>query len=209
MRLYILDNILSSSISLFLTKGIREVSVRDIVKASDVSIRTFYRYFESKEHVIDYMIKIGLKRDRAELRMVKKQFGNPVEMYVSFINSTYKSVVNMSADYYRDLVKYYPNQFALINEFMNKDITEFYVYMIRKGRKTGLFKKDLNEKLLAIYYSDSVIHSLYELFLHSKVYSKNQVYLEVHRIIMYSLCTPKGLRVFEKSCKDYFPELII
>ncbi len=207
MKSIILEKILRSSLELFVKKGIREISVHDIVKSANISTRTFYRYFKSKEMVIDYIITSGIKKNKLALQMVTKEIKNPIDAYVIFISTTYPGIKNMSNQFFMDLVKYFPKQFEQLNNFVFKDITAFYIDNIRKGKKMGLYRKEINENLCAYYIVESVFNSLYKLFLNSKEFSKEFVYLEIRRIISFGMLTKKGMIKFNESSKNYFPEL--
>ncbi|HMQ69502.1 MAG TPA: TetR/AcrR family transcriptional regulator [Ignavibacteria bacterium] len=207
MKSIILEKILTSSLEHFVKKGIREISVHDIVKSANISTRTFYRYFRSKEMVIDYIITSGIKKNKLALQMVANEIKNPVDAYVIFISTTYPGLKNMSNQFFTDLVKYFPKQFAQLNNFVFKDITAFYIDNIRKGKKMGLYRKEINENLCAFYIVESVFNSIYKLFLNSKKFSKEFVYLEIRRMLSYGILTRKGIKKFNESSKNYFPEL--
>lgn len=207
MKEIILDKILRSSFELLVKEGIRDISIEDIVKKANISTRTFYRYFRSKEAVINFIITSGIKKNKNVLQMVNKEIKNPVDAYVILISTTYQGIKDMSAKFFFDLVKYYPEQFKLMNDFVFNDIVTFYIDSIKKGKKMGLYRKELNEKFCALFIVESVFNSLYKLFLNSKEFSKEFVYLEIHRVLFNGILTMKGKVKFKDSTKNYFPEL--
>jgi AcrR family transcriptional regulator len=208
MKEFIFDKILKSSIELLFAKGLKDISISDIVKKADVSTRTFYRYFESKEALIEFLIVQGLKGNMSSLKMVKQQVKDPIDAYVIFTNTTYPGVKMMSAQFFIDLVKYYPKQYNLINSFLFKDVVDFNNEIIKKGQKMGYFRKSINGRLCSIYIAVSPMKAMFDIFLDRKEYTKEQVFLESHRIVMYGICTEKGSKRFKEATKNYFPELL-
>ena len=176
MKKDIKDTIIKSSYALLLKRGIREISVQDIVKLADISTRTFYRYFESKEAVINHIITTGLKRNKSNLKMVKSEYKNPIDAYVKLISITFLGVKAMSTQFYIDLIKYYPDQFKLMSDFIYNDVINFYINNYKQGRKIGLYRPELNPKFSAMLRVETVFNSLYKLFLTAKDFSKEFVY---------------------------------
>jgi len=207
MKELIRDKILKNSIELLLARGLKEILISDIVKKAEVSTRTFYKYFESKEALIEFLIMQGVKGNMASLKMVKQQVKDPIDAYVIFTSTTYPGVKRMSAQFFIDLVKYYPKQFDLIDSFLLKDVVDFNTELIKKGKKMGYFRKGINERLCAIYIAEAATKTMFDIFLGRKEYTKEQVYLEIHRIVMYGICTEKGSKRFKEAAKNYFPEL--
>jgi len=208
MKDIILEKIMKSSYELLINKGIRDISVQDIVKHANISTRTFYRYLSSKEEVINRIIKTGLERNKSVLKMLNTEVKNPIDAYVIFISTTFMGVKNMSTKFYIDLVKYYPAQFNLINNFIFKDIQGFYIEMINESKKLGLFRKEINSKFSAMYIVETNFNSLFKLFLNGKDFNKEFVFLELHRTLAYGMCTKKGLERFKIAARNYFPALI-
>ncbi len=208
MNQIIYERILKNSSHLLLSKGIRHISVMDLANASDVSLRTFYKYFESKEAIVEYIISEGLKGDRITLKTAIKEYKNPLDAYVVFSKHTYFNLKNMCTEFFSDLSKYFPKQYDLIQSFLLKDAVNFYVYMIAEGIKLGFIRKNINKNLCAIYLAESAVNSLFNIFIERKEYTKEQVFIQISRIMVYGLCTKKGMDRFNKAASKYFPELI-
>src|SRR5690625_1864846 len=55
-------NILDTALRLFLDEGVRSVSVAEIARQAEVSQVTIYNYFESKDNLIEEVIKYYLQQ---------------------------------------------------------------------------------------------------------------------------------------------------
>lgn len=208
MNKIIQERIILSSSQLLLSKGMKHITVMELAKASNVSLRTFYSYFESKESVVGYIISEGLKTNLKTLNKVRKEIKNPMDAYAVFTSHTYNGVKVMSEEFFTDLVKYFPKQYSLMQSFLLNDVVNFYIYMMKEGKKLGLIRNNVNNKICSIYFAETAINTMYEIFLNRKEFPKEQVYIELHKIMIYGICTKKGIDRFNKAAEHYFPELI-
>jgi AcrR family transcriptional regulator len=85
----------SLALRLFDERGFDEVTVDDIVSAADVSPRTFYRYFPSKEDLVLGDVGPAIEAMAAALR--ERPVDEPV------IESIRRVVLDLAADYEHDL----------------------------------------------------------------------------------------------------------
>jgi AcrR family transcriptional regulator len=64
--------LLAAARSVFARLGIEAASVRDIVRASELGVGTFYEYFRDKQEVLEAVIEEALAGLRAKLRSVRR-----------------------------------------------------------------------------------------------------------------------------------------
>jgi AcrR family transcriptional regulator len=83
------------ALRLFDERGFDEVTVDDIVSAADVSPRTFYRYFPSKEDLV--LGDVGAAIDAMPAALRARPADEPV------IDSIRRVVLDLAADYEHDL----------------------------------------------------------------------------------------------------------
>ena len=124
--------------------GIRSVSIDDICRELGMSKKTFYVYFETKDQLID-----ALLRRREELMqedLIKKTKGKTiVELVYGFITliKNVKDVRQVPALVY-DLQKYYPQQLQAHLERLKMVNRTLAAQYLRQGIEEGFFRKDLN-----------------------------------------------------------------
>lgn len=70
--------ILAGAAEVFAASGVRDVSVEDILRASAVSRRTFYRLYQSKEEVIVALYRLGTERLLDECRLAISEESDPI-----------------------------------------------------------------------------------------------------------------------------------
>ena len=77
--------ILQGAAAVFALRGARAASVEDILKASGVSRRTFYRFYQSKEDVMVALYQLGTEILVAGCRLAMKKETDPVQQILQGI----------------------------------------------------------------------------------------------------------------------------
>lgn len=73
------SRIIGKAAGVFGKRGAADTTVEDILQAAGVSRRTFYRFFQSKEDVLDALHEIGCNMLVGAARQVAAQPGTPLE----------------------------------------------------------------------------------------------------------------------------------
>ncbi|MCZ8346922.1 MAG: TetR/AcrR family transcriptional regulator [Leptospiraceae bacterium] len=103
------EELLHKAFGLFARKGYSKVTIREIAKELGVSTGTLYHYFENKDVLFEQMVRLLVREDVKELRLMEVQtrIQSPeriIEVLFQFIQSKefyFQSVVLMVCDVYR------------------------------------------------------------------------------------------------------------
>jgi AcrR family transcriptional regulator len=79
--------VLQGASIVFYAKGARAASVEDILEASRISRRTFYRLYESKDDVLLALYKMGTDRLIGECERIAKEKSDPIDIVAGFIEA--------------------------------------------------------------------------------------------------------------------------
>ena len=98
----------------------------------------------------------------------------------------------------KDITKFYPECWQLIenhkNTFIQKNISD----NIKKGIKQGLYREDVNAELATKIQLHLCFLPLENI---DNDYNPTQVYQETLRYNLYAIATPKGIELFEQLIK--------
>jgi AcrR family transcriptional regulator len=131
---------------LFLKNGIKKVSMDRVVVHLGVSKATFYRFFESRDILIERIIENYLQQFDGFEKILHNEEKDYFERFVETFAFFSKPLIGLNNAFLRDLKEYYPKQLEKITQFQNKILEELAKYY-----KTGIEKK---------YIVDSNIHIL-------------------------------------------------
>lgn len=96
------SRILEAAARVFARHGVRQVSVEDLLQASSVSRRTFYRYFRGKEDVLRALHAVSVQYLLDRVRQAMDTTPDPVKKLECFVD-TYLSFNRTDAELFRML----------------------------------------------------------------------------------------------------------
>ena len=129
--------------------GIKSITMDDIASHLCISKKTIYEYFSDKEDLVKNVLMLEHDQNCRFLADIENRHLNAVEELFEvykMINSVFKEY-NSSMVY--DVRKYYPTLFIKIREIRRKRMYETVHNNLNKGKKEGLYRKDLNSKIIA------------------------------------------------------------
>lgn len=81
------EDILNSALKLFLEKGFSATSVEDITRLAGISKGSFYTYFQSKESLLNEVIRLFLEEvSRRFSHILEDKRGKPLELLEAFFD---------------------------------------------------------------------------------------------------------------------------
>ena len=152
------EKIIAKATEMFLKLGFKSVTMDDIACEMCISKKTIYKFFMNKELLIEEgteKVQTEIKRKIVEIQ--SKEHNAIEENFVikHMLTDIFKKS-NTSPMY--QLQKYYPNIYKNLVE------NEFLIFKdcvganIRKGINEGLYRKDINEKVILKFYFVLQIH---------------------------------------------------
>src|SRR5215470_11933936 len=87
--------VMAGAAMLFANRGVRAVSVEDILAHAGISRRTFYRLYKSKEDVVEALYRFGTERLLAGCRDAVAQETDPVRQIERFIDAHLRNVAEL------------------------------------------------------------------------------------------------------------------
>lgn len=151
-------HIIKTAGEMFFRLGIRSVSIDDICHELEMSKKTFYVYFVSKDELVAQLLHSNVVyiAGKMEELLQLRDFRHLVARFVKH-QETEKNDVRRVPQLVYDLKKYYPRQFAKFQEECFKTQKEYIMAYLEQGQQEGLVRADLNVELTAVLFAK--IHS--------------------------------------------------
>ena len=146
------DEILRKASQAFFHLGVDEINMEAIATASGVNRSSLYRYFSSKEEILEYAIQYELRIRKQLLLSLREQIEDPVELIHALIEIScepahqhYDTLMLVTSRY-----KLYKNKRiqAYFNDLIG-DTTQMVAELLEHGKQTGVFRKDLDSGLMS------------------------------------------------------------
>lgn len=160
-----MNEIVDAAESLFYSKGYEETAVSDIVKSIKVAQSTFYKYFTSKEAVLDAIVNRHLYKIYFELEDITESECTPSQKFEQMIYATFNNLRNGEGGMV-DFLKGHKH-LLIMDKFVRQGTKMFEPLtqkIIEEGNQIGFFKAtyiDESRELIAAVLS-CVCYSIYQ-----------------------------------------------
>jgi AcrR family transcriptional regulator len=179
--------------------GIKSVTMDDVAKHLCISKKTLYEHFTDKEDLVSNIVLMDYSNRNRFFQEIKNKNLNAIEELFEvyrMINTMFRDY-NSSMEY--DIHKYYPDLYTRVKEIRRKNMYQTMYTNMNKGKKEGLYRKELHSKIIARMHVfkvenmfDNDIFSMEEL-------SSAKVFNEVFVYHMQGIMSAKGRSFFERN----------
>ncbi len=193
------QNILIKTSELYKRYGIRSITMDDIAKELGISKRTLYEHVDNKDELVKKVYELEDEQRKKEIKDLLSKDKNAIEelfLINSYVNQLLKEY-NQSTDY--DLKKYYPELYEKIKETKKNNMYHSFLENIKKGKKEGLFREDVNEKIIAKLWvsrfasiTDNEVFSIPE-------FTSHEIFMELFIYHIRGISNQKGMELLEKN----------
>lgn len=143
------QRIIREAAVLFMTYGIRAVTMDMIAEQMGISKRTIYEVFRDKDELLKGVLKDMTERQYDLLIRTLEESENVIEAVFKMLDLMRSHFSNMSPAFQLDIKKFHKNMLGKMNEkdFLpyNKNNQE----IISRGMKEGVFRKDFDMDIIS------------------------------------------------------------
>jgi AcrR family transcriptional regulator len=182
----------------FLKEGFYKISMDEIASELGMSKKTIYKYFPSKEKLVEEVVLNFREEVRSKIIVIIKSNDNAVFKIVNLIREVGKVFVKVNEKMIVDLQKHLPVLWTGIDEFRTKQISEFFSSVIEQGKKEGLITDLPIEIIMAIHLA-AVRAVVNPTFIMNNKFSFKEAMEYTFKIILNGILTDKGKEIFNTS----------
>jgi len=194
------DKIFNYTKILFLKEGFYKITMDNLAAGLKVSKKTIYKYFDSKEVLIEAIVESIKTEVSGKLYDIRKSDENAILKLININRLISAMLIGLSDRWINDLRIHLPALWQEIDDFRTKRLNAAFTSIINEGQKVGLIKSLPAEMIVMIFVSTlkGVINN--EFLLNSKFSYKEAIETSL-RILFTGILTAKGQKVFQKSFK--------
>jgi AcrR family transcriptional regulator len=179
--------------------GIRSVTMDDVVHEVGISKKTLYQYFKDKSELVAEVIKCESAKKTNEHDKALKGAHNALEKMLVFYNFQVQMIRDSNPSMLYDLKKYYPKIYKKFVEQKRAMIHDSFLDNITQGKSEGLYRKDINEKVIAtlnLIRVEGLINS--DAFKVEELLTP-EFFKEMFTYHMYGIVSDKGRKLLEEN----------
>lgn len=153
------DNLFYAAYKLFINNRYEDVTIRDLVREANIPIGSFYRYFEDKDDLYIYMIKLGERKVYNELVAQEEYTFSPMMLGTAsekllkrvLSNEEYQFDATFSDAPDQLLQKFYFYEFS-------KELEDEYKKNLLRLREQEKLREDIDFNFLLHIYKTSMFN---------------------------------------------------
>ncbi len=202
------DKILNYSRNKFHREGFYKTSMDEISSELHISKKTIYKYFPSKEKLLEEICS-GTSCDIANrLDSIVDGNDNVVIKFVRILNFHSNFSRNISDKWLKDLSIHAPDIKKNIDEKKNERINQVVEKLLEQGKKEKLIE-DYPSKLIILAFNSSLTSALNSDFLINNNFSMHDAFRITYEMLLNGILTEKGKIQFYKTKTDLDNEIEI
>ncbi|AQR77758.1 TetR family transcriptional regulator [Paenibacillus larvae subsp. larvae] len=143
------DQILDAGEELFFIRGINDTSMEQIAEAVPVSKMTIYKYFQSKEGLLEAIIDRLLQVTHGDFKQMVKTSDNALGVLMKM--AAYRKLDRISEIFIEELIREYPNIAQRLLDYQQTFVLPEFERVIFEGQQQGKIRKDISPHLLVMF----------------------------------------------------------
>lgn len=141
---------------IFLSQGIRSVTMEDLSRLLGISKKTLYQYFTDKTDLLQQVISNRMGKHHELCTRLVDESKNAIESLLSVTATFGEFLRGIHPDFHADLIRLYPEVYQRFN-CEHEDFSAHYLLKnIERGRKEGLYRGDFDEELVARIFLNAI-----------------------------------------------------
>jgi len=194
-----LKDILEKVSVLYRKYGIKSVTMDDVAKELGISKKTLYQYVSDKTDLVQKVVEHIRQCNFAAMIQNPVIARNAIEDLIEVSLHLNALITDHSPSYYYDLKKYYPDLFKNLMSTRRKLMYESMLANIRKGKKEGLYRRQLDEEIIAKLHLLRIENLQDTEIFEDKEMHSSKFFKEVFIYHIHGLATEKGRRILNEN----------
>lgn len=133
---------------LFSKYGVKRVTIEEICTTAQISKMTFYKHFDNKIALAEYIIFKILDEAQLKFDNIINQSYSFAEKIDQFLKMKLEYAKQFSKEFYLDFMNLSPNIHEKIIAYSQKNQAQF-IQLIKQAQKTGDIRKDISIKFIS------------------------------------------------------------
>ena len=192
------EKIFSACRERFLREGFAKTSVDEISADIAISKKTFYKYFASKEDLVQQIMERFMGNVRTNIERILLSDMSAVEKLSEVIGMIATNVSQLMPMFGQDIKKRIPLLWKHIEDFRRQRISEVMTRLIKQGVAEGTMRPDMNSRVFLMSVLATIDGVIQPHILAEESFSLSDALKEVISIFFNGALTEQGREQFKK-----------
>ncbi len=186
----------------FITEGFYKTTMDEIAKDLQMSKKTIYKHFPSKEELLEQVCDMRLSMIKQFLDEVVDSDDDAISKFLRILNKQKSMSMNCSPTWFRDLDVHAPHLRKRFDQVRSEKVTGILMKLLEQGKKEKVIENVPNDILITAMNGafESVTHA--DFILNSK-YSFHEAMRITSEIFFNGFLTPSGREKYSNTKKIF------
>ncbi|MBC8319915.1 MAG: TetR/AcrR family transcriptional regulator [Bacteroidetes bacterium] len=192
-------NIVARVASMYLEYGIKGVTMDDVAHKLAISKKTLYQHFKDKKDLVWAVLAYHDSKKNIDFSILDERNTNAINELFYYYEIQVEMIKNHKPAFVHDLRKYYPDIYLHFQKIKHKRILESVKNNLKKGKKEGLYRNDLNEDIISrlnLMRIEGIMNS--DIFSVEELVSTN-LFDEIFRYHLFGIVSDKGRKILDQK----------
>lgn len=196
------ERIIKGAEDLFLTSGIRSITMDDIARHLGMSKKTIYQFFRDKNELVVALTKKKLQEDEDQINEIEATSNNVIEEMINTTKCSEEIFSRINPVVIHDLQKYHPEAWADFQNFKANFLIQKMEQLLTKGMAQGYIRKDIDVKIMARMRVNQVELGFNTSIFPLAEFSPWKVQVQFLDHFNYGICTLEGYKLLDEYKKE-------
>ncbi len=190
--------LIQKSKELFYKFGVKALKMDDIARELKMSKKTIYQLVGDKDALVKSTMETYLIEEKVEMDKILVNSKDSIDEMIQMVDYIMNAVQDFNPAALNDLQKYYPETWAMFDDYRFNYVLGRIQDNIINGIKQGVYRTDINAEVVAKFYISGIDITLDQtLFPHQK-YQFISIYREFLNYHLRGIVSPAGLKYLEQ-----------
>lgn len=195
------EKISNYSQDVFFKSGFYKITMDEIAKGLRISKKTIYKYFPSKNNLLENIVKSFLQSTKSRILKNIDEQENAILKIKALSELFAELSLKMNKKMLYDLQIHMPELWKLVESFREKLIRNIWEDIINQGKKEGYIVEKPNDIIINFILS-SIRSIINPTFLVNHNYSMNEAFKITFDLLIQGLLTKEGIKIYNKIEKE-------
>jgi len=182
---------------MFMTYGVRGVSMDDIARHLGISKKTLYQQFKDKNDLVEKVTVSVISDRQCEYDEVTQAAGNAIEELYLMSKCLREHFAELNPALIFDLKKFHSSAWDKFLEYEHITVFESLKENLKKGKEEGFFRKEIDINILARLRVEQIHMSFDPHVFPKDEFDFTQVQMQMFDHYVYGLLTESGLELYK------------
>lgn len=194
--------IISRVCALFNKYGIRTITMDEVASELGMSKKTLYELFDDKKDMIRQVLEWEMEERAKKFRALSEKKLNALEEVFEVNRIVMQLVREFNPAKHHDLKKYYPDLFEKMTTKQRGRTFQSMLANLKKGKKEGLYRKDLDEEVIAKLYISRMEVPMTSDFVSPEEFTSEKFLNQAFLYHIHGIANEKGIAVANEILKN-------